>query len=50
LRLEKSRQLLCSSDLSIAQIAEAAGFASASAFSASFARQFGHAPSRARRS
>lgn len=50
LRLEKSRQLLCSSDLSIAQIAEAAGFASASAFSASFSRQFGYAPSRARRS
>ena len=48
LRLEKARQLLCSSDLSITQIAAAAGFASASAFSASFARQFGHAPSRSR--
>ncbi|MDB6087012.1 MAG: hypothetical protein JWN43_4893 [Gammaproteobacteria bacterium] len=50
LRLEKARQLLGSSDLSIAQIAQAAGFGSASAFSASFARQFGHAPSRSRRS
>jgi AraC-like DNA-binding protein len=50
LRLEKARQLLHSSDLSIAQIANSAGFASASAFSASFARQFGHAPSRSRRS
>jgi AraC-like DNA-binding protein len=50
LRLEKARQLLNSSDLSIAQIAQATGFGSASAFSASFARQFGHAPSRSRRS
>ena len=50
LRLEKARQLLDSSDLSIAQIANATGFASASAFSASFARQFGRAPSRSRRS
>jgi AraC-like DNA-binding protein len=50
LRLEKARQLLSSSDLSIAQIAQATGFGSASAFSASFARQFGHAPSRSRRS
>ncbi len=50
LRLEKARQLLHSSDLSIAQIAHSAGFASASAFSASFARQFGRAPSRSRRS
>jgi AraC-like DNA-binding protein len=50
LRLEKARQLLNSSDLSIAQIAQATGFGSASAFSASFARQFGHAPSRSRHS
>jgi len=50
LRLEKSRELLTQSELSVAQIAEAAGFASASAFSASFARQFGHPPSRSRRS
>jgi AraC-like DNA-binding protein len=49
LRLEKARQLLTSSDLSVTQIAGAAGFASASAFSASFARQFGHPPSRSRR-
>ncbi len=50
LRLEKARQLLLHSDLSVAQIANTAGFASASAFSSSFARQFGHAPSRSRRS
>ena len=50
LRLEKARQLLDSSDLSIAQIANTTGFASASDFSASFARQFGRAPSRSRRS
>jgi len=50
LRLERARQMLTHSDLSIAQIAEAAGFASASAFSASFARQFGQAPSQFRRS
>jgi AraC-like DNA-binding protein len=50
LRLEKARQLLKSSDLCIAQIAQAAGFGSASAFSTSFARQFGHPPSRSRRS
>jgi AraC family transcriptional activator of pyochelin receptor len=49
LRLEKARRMLAESDLSIVQIAEAAGFASASAFSASFARQFGRAPSRSRR-
>jgi AraC-like DNA-binding protein len=50
LRLEKSRELLAHSGLSVAQIAEAAGFASPSAFSASFARQFGYPPSRSRRS
>jgi AraC-like DNA-binding protein len=50
LRLEKARRMLAESDVSIVQIAEAAGFASASAFSASFARQFGRAPSRSRRS
>jgi AraC-like DNA-binding protein len=50
LRLEKARQLLARSDLSVAQIALATGFASASAFSASFTRQFGQAPSRSRQS
>jgi len=50
LRLERARQLLFSSDLSITQIAAAAGFASASAFSASFVRQFGRSPSRLRQS
>lgn len=50
LRLEKGRKLLSESDLSIGQIAAAVGFSSASAFSASFSRQFGHAPSYVRRS
>jgi AraC-like DNA-binding protein len=50
LRLEKGRQLLLHSESSIAQIAVAVGFASASAFSVSFHRQFGHAPSHYRRS
>jgi AraC-like DNA-binding protein len=48
LRLERARQLLNSSDLCIAQIAQATGFGSASALSTSFARQFGHPPSRSR--
>jgi AraC-like DNA-binding protein len=50
LRLEKARQLLAHSDLTVAQIALATGFASPSAFSASFTRQFGHSPSRSRQS
>ncbi|HEV7443836.1 MAG TPA: AraC family transcriptional regulator [Steroidobacteraceae bacterium] len=50
LRLEKARRLLMETDIPIAQVAYATGFSSASAFSASFTREFRRSPSRQRTS
>jgi AraC-like DNA-binding protein len=50
LRLQKARRLLLETDISIAQVAYESGFSSASAFSASFTREFRQSPSRHRNS
>lgn len=44
-RLEESKKMLSQSDLSIAYIAEAMGFASSSRFSESFKKEYGYLPS-----
>jgi transcriptional regulator GlxA family with amidase domain len=49
LRLDRSRQLLRETSLSILDVALATGFASASQFSRAYRRVFGHQPSEARR-
>ncbi len=49
LRMEKARQLLAESMMSVLEVAVSAGYTSASAFSAAFHRRFGHAPSEIRR-
>ncbi len=49
LRLERGRELLAYSHLSVAEIATACGFAEVASFSHAFTRQFGMPPSRARR-
>lgn len=48
-RLERSKELLAKSDLSILDIAEALGFASSSRFSETFKREYGYLPSVYRR-
>ncbi len=44
-RLEQSKELLSQSDLSIAHIAEAMGFASSSRFAENFKKEYGYLPS-----
>jgi transcriptional regulator GlxA family with amidase domain len=48
LRLDKARELLTQSTLSVTQVAFATGFRSAAHFSQAHRRQFGLPPSRAR--
>ena len=50
LRLDRARQLLRETSLPVLDVALATGFGSASQFSRAFARAFGEAPSRVRRS
>jgi AraC-like DNA-binding protein len=49
LRMNKARQLLAESMMSVLEVAVSAGYTSTSAFSAAFHRRFGHAPSQIRR-
>lgn len=49
LRLDRGRELLAYSHLSVAEIATACGFAEIASFSHAFTRHFGVSPSRARR-
>jgi AraC family transcriptional regulator, transcriptional activator of the genes for pyochelin and ferripyochelin receptors len=49
LRMEKARQLLSGSTMSVLEVAASAGYASPSGFNAAFHRRFGHAPSEIRR-
>lgn len=49
LRLDRGRNLLATTDMTLAEIAAACGFASAANFSKSFRARFGDAPIRARR-
>jgi AraC-like DNA-binding protein len=49
LRMDKARQLLAQSMLSVHEVAISAGYASTSAFTAAFHRRFGHVPSEMRR-
>jgi AraC-like DNA-binding protein len=49
LRMDKARQLLGDSTMSVFEVAVSAGYASTSAFSAAFYRRFGYAPSEIRR-
>jgi AraC-like DNA-binding protein len=48
LRLAQARQLLVDSKATIAEIAMASGYATASAFTVAFQRQYGHAPTQLR--
>ncbi|MGD1918600.1 MAG: helix-turn-helix transcriptional regulator [Pleurocapsa sp.] len=48
-RLEKARQLLLETNLSVSEIARIVGFSSLSRFGAAFKRQFGISPSACRR-
>lgn len=50
IRLDKARQLLSQSDLSVTQISLACGFELASYFTRCYKRRFGHCPREARRS
>jgi AraC-like DNA-binding protein len=49
-RLEKSKEMLAQTDLSISYISEALGFASASRFSDTFKKEYGYLPSTYRKS
>jgi AraC-like DNA-binding protein len=48
LRMGEARRLLCSSSLSVSEVALAVGYSSAGAFSSAFNRYFGYPPSDAR--
>ncbi|AIR88495.1 GlxA family transcriptional regulator [Pseudomonas cremoricolorata] len=50
IRLDKARQLLSQSDLSVTQVSLACGFELASYFTRCYKRRFGHCPREARRS